>query len=174
MFWKRLFRFSISGCGINVKKKNQRRRSQTNLSYSNSERTDLKSHLVRKHGMDKGNALGMKSQLGMYKIKKRKPDHLRKTKPRFYQRKSCAYPGCLKVRYFWWYLILRCKEDPLKWCYLLAALLTVSTECQFQYIPCLCVTVISSVYCIVVTISLEYGIEFGIILRRKTFCHAST
>ena len=111
---KRLFRFLISGCCIKVKKKNQRRRSQTNLSHSNSKRTDLKSHLVREHGMDERNALGMKSQLGMYKIKKRKPEHLRKTKPRFYHRKSCAYPGCHKVRDFWWYLILRCKEDPLK------------------------------------------------------------
>ena len=79
-------------------KKSNRSKSQCPVCYSG--RIDLKSHLVRKHGMDEGNALGMKSQLGMYKIRKRKPDHLRKTKPRFYQRKSCANPGCHKVRDF--------------------------------------------------------------------------
>ena len=52
---------------------------------------------MRKHKLDSGRALCLKSQLGMYKQKKRLPDELRKSKPRVYQRKACPVPGCHKV-----------------------------------------------------------------------------
>ena len=61
------------------------------------ERTNLKIHLIKIHGVDEINAKGVKSQLGMFKKRKKKPDAERKRKPRNYKRRNCPIPSCFKI-----------------------------------------------------------------------------
>lgn len=71
--------------------------SKTRCPICNEERLDLKKHLIGQHNFDYGRAVGLKSQLNVYKGKSRLPSVLRKSKPRFYEKKLCPVDGCHKV-----------------------------------------------------------------------------
>ena len=91
--------FSFSNDGLICKQSTatQPQKKKSNVTpcpACGKERTNMKVHLVLIHSMDPENAVALKSQLDLYKKRKRLPVDMRKTKIREYKRRIC--PLCSK------------------------------------------------------------------------------